>query len=86
MSQAVLLYRGSCRRCRWLARLTVIVSAGALRRVALGSDAAQQLYERYPATRGKLALIDGDRYWCGLGVLPAGARLAAGGLLRRLFC
>ncbi len=85
MSDAVLLYRGSCRRCRWLARLAVIVSAGALRRAALGSDAAQQLYEHYPATRGKLALIDGDRYWCGPGVLVSGARLAIIGLLRRLF-
>lgn len=84
MSQAVLLYRGSCRRCRWLARIAVMASGGALRRIALDSEAAQHLYERYPATRGKLALIDGQRYWCGLAVLAAGARLAAGGLLRRL--
>jgi predicted DCC family thiol-disulfide oxidoreductase YuxK len=85
MGDAVLLYRASCLRCRWLARLAVIASGGALRRAALDSEAAQRLHERYPATRGKLALIDGDRYWCGLDVVAAGARLAAAGLLRRLF-
>jgi predicted DCC family thiol-disulfide oxidoreductase YuxK len=83
MSEAILLYRGSCRRCRWLARMAVIASAGSLRRVALDSEAAARLYELYPATRGKLALIDGERFWCGLGVVPAAARLTAGRLLRR---
>ncbi len=84
MAEAVLLYRASCRRCRLLSRLSVALSFGALRRVPLDSEEAQRLYESYPATRGKLALIEGARCRTGARVIPAGLRLACVGLIRRL--
>lgn len=77
--QATLLYRASCRRCRLLSRLSVIVAAGMLRRLPLDSTGAEQLYQRYPLSRGKLALIDGERVSCGLRVVPAGMRVALRG-------
>lgn len=84
MAKAVLLYRASCRRCRFLSRLAVALSFGAMRRIALSSDAAQQLYQQHPETRGKLALIDGEYVRCGLRVVPAGLALAARGLWQAL--
>ncbi len=83
-AEATLLFRGACRRCRFLARLSVLAACGMLRAVPLDSAAAQRLYERHPQTRGKLALIEGDRYFCGPAVVPAGLLVAARGLARRL--
>jgi predicted DCC family thiol-disulfide oxidoreductase YuxK len=82
MPEAILLYRASCLRCRWLARLATTVAFGAMRRVPLDSGAARQLYERLPQTRGKLALIEADRVWIGVEVVPAGLGVAARGLIR----
>jgi len=84
MAEATLYFRKTCRRCRLLARLSVMASFGALRAVPLESPAAQQLYERYPATRGKLALVDGDRCYCAWRVVPAGLAVAGRGAARRL--
>jgi len=84
MSEAILLYRASCRRCRWLARLATAASLGGMRRVPLDSEGAQRLYERWPQTRGKLALIEADHAWTGLAVVPAGLGVAGRGLLRAL--
>jgi len=58
---AVLVYRGTCAKCRFLSRLVVILSSGTIRREALGSDMAERLARDHPETRGKLALIDGGR-------------------------
>lgn len=84
MNEATLLFRATCRRCRLMARLSVLAACGRLRATALDSESAQQLYERYPDTRGKLALIDGERFYCGLRVIPAGLAVAARGWGRRL--
>lgn|GEM_PF-1463513 len=76
MAEAVLLYRASCRRCRLLSGLSVVLSFGALRRVPLEGAEAQRLYECYPATRGKLALIERERCWSGARVPSAAAGVA----------
>lgn len=84
MPDAILLYRASCRKCRLLSRLAEITSCGTIHRVAMDAAAAEQLYERRPETRGKLALFAGERVWSGIGVVPAGLILAVRGLARAL--
>ncbi|MCG8669352.1 MAG: hypothetical protein MI867_08045, partial [Pseudomonadales bacterium] len=43
--------------------VAVIMSFGILRRVAISSEKAQEIYERYPKSRGKLLLVlDGHRF------------------------
>lgn len=76
MSQrAILLYRQSCPTCRFLSCLAVFLSLGTLLRAGIGTPEADGLARRYPHTRGKLALIDGDRVDTGLGVLLGGVRV-----------
>jgi len=84
MPEAILLYRASCLRCRWPARMATVASLGGMRCVPLDSEAAQQLYERLPQTRGKLALVEADRVWIGLEVVTAGLGVAARGFGRAL--
>ncbi|RKH56652.1 hypothetical protein [Corallococcus llansteffanensis] len=66
----VLLYRGSCPKCRLLSRLAVLAALGSLRRIPIGSDEADLLYRRHPGTEGQLALFHGDRLATGPGVIP----------------
>lgn len=65
MTRAALLYRHSCRKCRVLSAAAVLLSLGTIRRIPLDSSGAEDLYRRFPQTRGKLALVDGPRSWLG---------------------
>jgi hypothetical protein len=66
----ILLYRGSCPKCRLLSRLAVIAALGVLRRIPIGSDEADRLYRRHPGTEGQLALFHGDLMATGPRVIP----------------
>jgi predicted DCC family thiol-disulfide oxidoreductase YuxK len=55
----VLLYRGTCGKCRTLSRVIVLASLGRVRRVPIGSPEAEALYTRDPAARNRLALAHG---------------------------
>jgi len=81
---SVLLYRGSCARCRVLSRLAVLLTLGTLRRVPLDSDEADRLRQLYPVTRGKLALIDGRRVVHGARVVVEAPRWMLRGVARRV--
>lgn len=52
-----LLYRSTCPKCRLLSNLVVWLSLGQIQRLPTSSQAAQDLYEQFPASRGKLALV-----------------------------
>lgn len=73
--RAILLYRQSCPTCRFLSALAVAVSLGTLLRAGIGSPEADGLARMFPKTRGKLALVDGERVDTGLGVLWGGVRV-----------
>lgn len=81
MSTPVLFYRGTCRRCQLLSCLAFVVSLGVIRCVRLDSDEAQALYEQYPQTRGKLALIHDDRVYCGARTVGSALLLAVAAIL-----
>jgi len=52
-----LFYKSTCPPCRWMSRLSVVLSLGIFRRIAINSAEAKELYSRYPDQRGKLVLI-----------------------------
>lgn len=70
--QYVLLYRGTCSRCRLLSRILTLLSLGVLARLPIGSRDAERLYERFPRSRGKLALVGPHGVYVGP-ELPRGA-------------
>jgi len=62
--RAVLLYRSTCPRCRFLSALVVLLSGRAIRRVPNHTEEAAALYARHQRGAGKLALFNGRRaYW-----------------------
>jgi predicted DCC family thiol-disulfide oxidoreductase YuxK len=65
----VLFYRGTCPRCRLLSRIVTLLSLGQVKRLPIGSSEAQRLYELYPESRGKLALIVLGRVYVGAELL-----------------
>lgn len=71
LEQPVLLYRGSCPKCRLLSRLAVIAALGVLRRIPIGSDEADHLYRLHPGTQGQLALFHRGLVATGPRVIPA---------------
>lgn len=73
--RAILLYRGTCPKCRFLSRLAVALSAGTLRRIPIDSDAATALYRRIPQSDGRLALFSASGVTTGWRVVPAGVRV-----------
>ncbi|HTW82918.1 MAG TPA: hypothetical protein VMD91_02480 [Candidatus Sulfotelmatobacter sp.] len=78
----MLLYRATCAKCRTLSALVAALSAGWIRRVAVDAPEALELYARYGAAPGTLALLyRGALYtrW----TVPAFALMAMpGGVLR----
>lgn len=68
---AVLLYAGSCPRCRFLARLILALSAGRMTGVALSEPEWRAFYaHELPESRGSPVLVrNGKPYW-GLRVFP----------------
>ena len=52
-----IMYRDTCKKCRLLSWVAVILSLGVLRRIPISSDQAQILYEAHPESRGKLLLV-----------------------------
>lgn len=57
----VLLYRGTCPRCRVLSRAVVVASGLAVRRIANDTPEAAAVYARHGVTAGKLALVHRGR-------------------------
>lgn len=53
----VLVYRGTCPKCRMLSRLAVLLSAGSLRRVPLDAPEAELLHSLYPDSQGRIAVF-----------------------------
>lgn len=68
----VLFYRGTCPRCRLLSHVITLLSFGGVTRLPIGSRDAERLYELYPESRGKLALVVLGRVYVGA-ALPSGA-------------
>jgi hypothetical protein len=67
----LLLYRDSCAKCRFLSRLAVAVSLGAIERVPASSAVAGAITQQVPAAQGKLVLLDGARLVIGRRVFAA---------------
>jgi hypothetical protein len=59
--EAILFYKPTCRPCRWMSYLAVLLSLGTMRRVGITGGEADQIYERHPEQRGRLVLVLGDR-------------------------
>lgn len=57
----ILLYRGTCAKCRLISRLVVGLSLGLVRRVPVLSPEARDLYDAYFIKSGKLALVGKGR-------------------------
>jgi hypothetical protein len=53
----LLLYRGTCWKCRLLSRLVVLLSLNAIERSPLESARAARATASYPEARGKLLLM-----------------------------
>src|SRR5262245_19999176 len=56
-----LFYKNTCPPCQWMSRLVVIYSLGVIRRVALTSAEARELYRQFPDHAGQLVLIEQGR-------------------------
>ena len=52
----VLLYRGTCAKCRCVSRLIAILSLNAVERVPFNSARAESYLRLHPQARGKLVL------------------------------
>jgi predicted DCC family thiol-disulfide oxidoreductase YuxK len=61
----VLLYRGTCPRCRFLSRAVVAISGFAIHRIANDTAAAAAIYARHGQPAGKLALVHRGRIHVG---------------------
>lgn len=61
----VLLYRGTCPRCRFLSRAAVVLSGNGIRRIPNDTAEAETLYLRHGEAQGKLALLRGSRLYVG---------------------
>jgi predicted DCC family thiol-disulfide oxidoreductase YuxK len=57
----VLLYRGTCPRCRVLSRAVVVASGLAVRRIANDTPEAAAVYAHHGVAAGKLALVHRGR-------------------------
>jgi hypothetical protein len=55
-----LFYKPYCQPCRFLSRLAVILSLGAIRRVPLDSAEAAALHQQHPEWRGQLLMLGRD--------------------------
>jgi hypothetical protein len=78
---ALLLYRGTCAKCRRISLAIVWLSLGYVRRIPLSSPEASQLCARHGLLPGKLVLVGQQRVFAGwralggLFVLPVSAIL-----------
>lgn len=81
---AVLLYRQTCPRCRFLSRTAVVLSGRGIRRVPNDTPEAAELYERHGEAVGKLALLHRGRLHTGRRVFAVGALAIADAWLARL--
>ena len=65
MDRPVLLHAGSCPRCRWLARVILTLSAGAITGIALEDEKWRDFYAfELPQSRGSPVLVlRGTPYW-----------------------
>lgn len=79
-SQTVLLYAASCPRCRWMARVILWLSAGAITGLPLQESAWRRFYdEELPESYGSPVLVrNGKPHW-GIGVFPLTLWLAMQG-------
>jgi predicted DCC family thiol-disulfide oxidoreductase YuxK len=65
VNQATLLYRATCKKCRILSRLVVVLSLGYIRRIPNNSPEAQSLFKAYQVDASKVILIKGDKVYIG---------------------
>jgi hypothetical protein len=65
VNQATLLYRVTCKKCRILSRLVVVLSLGYIRRIPNNSPEAQRLFKTYQGNSSKIILIRGDKVYIG---------------------
>lgn len=65
IDRPVLLHAGSCPRCRWLARIILALSAGAITGIALDDSEWRDFYAfELPQSRGSPVLVlRGIPYW-----------------------
>jgi hypothetical protein len=66
---AVLVYRSTCPKCRWLSKIALIITFNQLRRIPLSSDEAQQIYAAFPGTKNKLAVFYRGKLYIGKKVI-----------------
>ena len=78
-----LVYDAGCPPCRTLSRLAVVLSLGAIRRLASEMPEAAALRARHASRRGELLLTNGARAWTGPAVFAAVPRAILAALLRR---
>lgn len=70
-SRPLLLYRGTCGKCRLISRLLVALSLATIRRAPIRSEEAERVLRAHPERKGKLALIRGAEIVTGWPVVPA---------------
>jgi len=73
--RAILLYAGACPKCQFLSSVIVKLSLGAIRRVPMEREEADRFYVEHREARGYPALVEGERFTYGLGVLRSVPRL-----------
>jgi hypothetical protein len=69
--RALLVYRDTCPKCRFLSRLAVLLSFASVERVPINSARAEELMRAYPRGKGKLAVIHRDGFATGWKTVPA---------------
>jgi hypothetical protein len=82
--RALLLYAGSCPKCRWMARAIILLSAGQIEGVALDKPEWRRFYdEELPESRGSPVLVRAGIPIWGRRVFPVTLWLALRGALGR---
>lgn len=82
--QPILLFRGTCPRCRLLSRAVVVASGRGIRRLANDTPEAAGVYARHGVAAGKLALVHRGRIHVGRRVFAAAVWAIAASWLARI--
>jgi hypothetical protein len=83
--RAVLLYAGTCRRCRAVARTIILLSCGQIEGLSLNVDEWRDFYDReLPESRGHPVLFRRGVATWGPRVFPLALYVAVGGAMTAL--
>jgi ribosomal protein L2 len=74
-NKSLVLYRHTCRKCRFLSRLIDLLSGHMIERIPIDSARAAQIIAVFPEARGRLMLLTPQGVTVGRPVIPTAVLL-----------